>query len=134
MTEENASARLIVAVDLGDQVNPDKLDLQTRQLRKELLELPFDSVDFVRNADLPEGTKSMEAITLGTLGLAVLPELIPKLVEYLHSWTMRAENRKVNVKTQVGDRSIELEYSPAALSPEELKNLVETLTGALAGG
>jgi hypothetical protein len=45
---------------------------------------------------------------------------------------MRAENRKIRVKTQVGDRSIELEYTPTAVSEEELMKLVSKLTGALA--
>lgn len=134
MTEEKASARLILTVDLGDEVDPDELDRQTRQLREELLEVQVESVDFVKTAGPPEGTKSAEAVTLGALTLAVLPGLIPKLVEYLQSWTMRADNRKVKVKTQVGDRSIELEYSPANLSPEELDNLINTLTESLAEG
>jgi hypothetical protein len=44
---------------------------------------------------------------------------------------MRGESRKIKIKTQVGDRSVEVEYSPQTTSPAELKNLVETLASAL---
>ena len=82
----------------------------------------------------PEGAKSAEAITIGALAVAVLPGFLPKLVEYLQSWTMRGENRRVRVMSQVGDRSIEIEYSPAAMSINELKRLVDSLTESLKEG
>ena len=36
--------------------------------------------------------------------------------------------------SQVGDRSIEIEYSPAAMSINELKRLVDSLTESLKEG
>jgi hypothetical protein len=112
---------------------PEELDQMTRQLRSELMELEVESVDLVGAKEIPKGAKAGEVLELGTLAVAVLPVFIPKIIEYLQSWSLRAESRKVSVKAQVGDRSIEIEYSPAALSPDGLKNLVETLTGALEG-
>jgi hypothetical protein len=119
-------------IDAGGDMDADQLDRLTRQLRNELLELDTESVDLVKSEDTPEGTKSAEAVTAGALAVAVLPSFLPKLLEYLQSWTMRGEERKVKVKSQIGDRSIELEYSPNALSQEELKELVTTLTETLA--
>jgi hypothetical protein len=112
---------------------PEEVDQMTRQLRSELMELEVESVDLVGAKEIPKGAKAGEVLELGTLAVAVLPVFIPKIIEYLQSWSLRAESRKVSVKAQVGDRSIEIEYSPAALSPAGLKNLVETLTGALEG-
>jgi hypothetical protein len=112
---------------------PEELDQMTRQLRSELMELEVESVDLVGAKEIPKGAKAGEVLELGTLAVAVLPVFIPKIIEYLQSWSLRSESRKVSVKAQVGDRSIEIEYSPAALSPAGLKNLVETLTGALEG-
>jgi hypothetical protein len=112
---------------------PEEVDQLTRHLRSELMELEVESVDLVRAKEIPKGAKAGEALELGTLAVAVLPVFIPKLIEYLQSWSLRAESRRVSVKAQVGDRSIEIEYSPAAMSPAGLKNLVETLTGALEG-
>ncbi|HZD56073.1 MAG TPA: hypothetical protein VE136_05085 [Anaerolineales bacterium] len=115
----------------GEEIDPERLDRLTRQLRSELLDLEVESVDFVQGDQLPEGVKGADAITLGALAVAVLPTFLPKLVEYLQSWTLRGEGRRVKIKSQVGDRSIELEYMPQAMSQQELKTLVETLTHAL---
>jgi hypothetical protein len=123
--------RLILNIDLGETVAEEELDEVTRQLRSELMELDVDAVEFVRSGELPEGAKSAEAVTLGSLAVILLPTFIPKLLEYLQSWSLRAENRKVSVKTQIGDRSIELEYTPAAMSQDELQRLVQTLTDVL---
>lgn len=133
MIEDKGELRLSVTLDLGLDVDPEELDLQARQLRSELFDLQVESVELWKGSAPPEGTKSAEAVTLGALALGVLPEFLPRLIDALHSWAMRAENRKIKVKTQIGDRSIELEYSPQALSQEQLEHLVGTLTGALAG-
>jgi hypothetical protein len=131
MTQNKSSlAHFTLQIDAGE-FDPDRLDRITRQLRGELLDLEVESVDFVQRDNLPKGAKAAEAVTLGTLAVAVLPNFLPKLIEYLQSWTLRGEGRKVKVKTQVGDRSIELEYIPEAMSQQELKTLVETLTDAL---
>lgn len=128
--DKSSLAHFTLQIDAGES-DPDRLDRITRQLRGELLDLEVESVDFVQDDSLPKGAKAAEAVTLGALAVAVLPNFLPKLIEYLQSWALRGEGRRVKVKTQVGDRSIELEYTPAAMSQQELKTLVETLTGAL---
>ena len=133
MSEENTIAQLILDIDLGEDADPDELDRQTRQLCEELQDLAIESAGPLKTREVPEGAKAVEAVTLGALSLAVLPVVIPKLVEFLQSWVNRAEYRKIKVKTQVGDRSIELEYAPENLSTKELKRLVSTLTEAMAG-
>jgi hypothetical protein len=122
---------LTLQINAGE-IDPERLDRLTRQLRGELLELEVASVDFVREDQLPEGAKAADAVTLGTLAVVILPSFLPKLIDYLQSWSLRGEGRKVKVKTQVGDRSIEVEYNPNTMSHQELKTLVETLTGVLA--
>ena len=131
MEPTNQELSFILTIDAGPEIGDDELDMQTRGLRRELIDLGVNSADPVSGEAAPEGTKSAEAVTLGSLALVVLPTFLPKLVEYLQSWTQRDESRRVKIKTQVGDRSIELEYTPAALSQEQLSNLVDTLTGAL---
>ena len=129
--DKGETTQLLLNIDLGEEVDNEELDQASRQLRAELMEMDLDSVEFVKAEELPAGTKSAEALTLGSLAVTLLPALLPKLVEYLQSWSMRAENRRVTVKTQVGDRSIELEYNPSAMTSAELDRLVQTLTGAL---
>lgn len=129
--EENQVARLLLQVDAGADADAEELDQLTRQLRDEMQELDVESVELVKGEVVPEGAKVIEVVTLGSLAVSVLPSIIPKLIEFLQNWLMRGENRRIKIKTQVGDRSVELEYSPAAMSQTELKNLVDTLTGAL---
>ena len=131
MTQDKSSPNyLTLQIDAGES-DPERLDRLTRQLRSELLDLEVENVDFVKENQLPEGAKAADAVTLGALAVAVMPNFLPKLVEFLQSWTLRGEGYKVKVKSQIGDRSIELEYTPKAMSQEELKTLVETLTNTL---
>lgn len=133
MVQNNASLEQLTLQIQSEDFDPERLDLLTRQLRAELLDLEVESADFIQKDQLPEGVKAVDAVTLGALAVAVLPSFLPKLVDYLQTWTLRGEGRKIKVKSQVGDRSIELEYSPEAMSQQELKTLVETLTNTLAG-
>ncbi len=123
------TSHLILRIQAG--TDADECDSLTRELRSELLELGVGSVDFVSGKDLLPGAKAADPVTIGALMLAVVPVFLPKLLEYLQSWTMRAESRRIRVKTQVGDRSIELEFSPAAISKDELEKFVKKITGAL---
>lgn len=123
--------RLTLNIDPGLNLGADDLDFLTRQLRSELNQISVESVDLIQEGQVPLGAKSAEVITAGTLAIAVLPPFIPQLITFLQSWVMRAENRRVTIKSQIGDRSIELEYAPKSMSQDELVNLVNTLTNAL---
>jgi hypothetical protein len=85
----------------------------------------------LKSGESPDGTKSVEAVTIGSLAVVLLPIVIPKLLEFLQAWTLRGENRKVIMKTQAGDRLIELEYMPSALTPDELQRLIQTMIAGL---
>jgi hypothetical protein len=130
-SDESKVADLLLQINAGPDADAEELDRLTRQLRNEIQELDVESVELVRGGAKPEGAKVLEVVTLGSLAVAVLPSVVPKLVEFLQNWLMRGENRRVKIKTQVGDRAVELEYSPSAMSQAELKGLVETLTSAL---
>lgn len=130
MSPDTNAARLILSIDAGEGAAAEELDRLTRQLCDEIQELEVESVELVKG-EAPEGTKSAEAVTLGALALAVMPTAVPQLIEFLKSWSMRGESRTVKVKAQVGDRSLDIEYNPATMSPTELKSLVDTLTETL---
>jgi hypothetical protein len=116
----------------GDQrMTPEELDSATRQLRSELLDLQVESVDLIATQDVPAGAKSAEAITLGTMAITVLPIFIPKIIEFLQSWVTRNDGKTIKVKSQAGDRSIELEFSQNAISQKQLKILLETINSSL---
>ena len=132
MAPDMQPAHLTVQIEAGEDSDADELDRLTRQLRDEIQELEVESVELVKGSATLPGAKSAEAVTLGALAIAVLPAVVPKLVEFLQAWSTRGEGHTVKIKTQVGDRALEVEYSPKTMSPAELKNLVGTLTGALA--
>lgn len=127
------SVNLILNISSGTDVDASELDLLTRHLRSEIQELDVESVDLLKDKTTPAGAKAVDPVTLGALAVVVLPAVVPKLVEFLQSWTMRKENRTVKIKTQIGDRSLEIEYSPKSMSQAELMNVVDTLTGKLRG-
>jgi hypothetical protein len=129
---EKKAAQLTLSIDAGPGSDDDELDRLTRQLRNELAEVPeVESVDFLSGGAAPPGARAVDPLTLGTLLLAIVPTALPKLMEVLNGWAMRGENRKVKIKTQVGDRSVEVEYNPTTMSQAELKQLVQTLSSAI---
>ena len=123
--------RLTLQLNPGSDTSDEELDVQTRQMLIEIRELEVESAKLLKSGEAPEQTKSGELVTLGSLAVVVLPTIAPKLVELLQSWSLRAENRTVKIKAQVADRSIEVEYSPATMSTDELKRLVSSLSEAL---
>jgi hypothetical protein len=127
---ENA-VNLTFQLNADENYDPEELDLLTRQLLTEVQELDVESAELVKGGELPQGAKAGELITLGTLAVAVLPAMAPKLLDLVQSWSMRSGNRRVKIKAQVDNRSIEVEYSPATMSADELKRLVSTLSEAL---
>ena len=133
MPSDAQPARMILQIDAGADADAEERDQLARQLRTRLEELPeVESVDLLRGGEAPKGARvAGDPITWGALVLAILPNAIPKLFEVLNGWTMRGENRKVKIKTQVGDRSVEVEYNPTTMSQVELKQLVQTLSGAI---
>lgn len=122
---------LTLQISAGQDVDPETLDRLTRQLLAEIQDLDVESAGLLKGGPAPEGAKGPELVTLGSMAVLVLPVVAPKLIELLQSWVTRAENRTVKIKAQVADRSIEVEYSPAAMSNDELKRLVDTISQAL---
>jgi hypothetical protein len=109
MSEDNPTLEHYTIHLQGEEMDLERLDRMTRQLRGELLDLDAEAVDFVQEEEMPERTKAADAMTLGALAVTVLPNFLPRVVEYLQAWTLRGEGPNLKVKSQVGDRSIELE-------------------------
>ncbi|HEX9018352.1 MAG TPA: hypothetical protein VF806_04165 [Anaerolineaceae bacterium] len=131
MPSDTQPISLTLQLVADENADREALDRLTRELRSELLDLDVESVELARGGPAPDGSKAAEVVTLGALAVSIFPTLIPKLVDFLQSWSLRGESRTVKIKAQAQDRSIEVEYSPASMTPEELKRLVETITQAL---
>ena len=88
-------------------------------------------MELAKGRTIPEGAKGTDPATLGALAIVVLPVVLPKLIEFIESWLMRGENRRVKIKVQDGERVIEADYSSSTMSVDELNQLVTTLTKTL---
>ncbi len=121
----------ILQLEGGPDSYPEELDQATRSLRRELLDMQVERVDWIRSNDAPAGTKSGEMISLGTMAVTVLPIFISKFVDLLQTWVNRHEGKIVKIKTKAGNRSIEVEFSQKTLSKEDLIALLKTLNQSL---
>jgi hypothetical protein len=133
MPSSSSPATVYLQVDSNSELPADDLDRAVRNLRRDLSELEVGSVDFVRDESAPAGAKGGEVLALGSLAVVVLPVLLPKLVEFLQTWLLRGENRRVKMKLQLHDKSVELEYVPGIMSTADVKQLVAKVAGALGG-
>ena len=131
MVGENNPERFLIHLDMGEDLEEDQLDLLTRQLQREILDTDVETVEIVSGDDIPEGAKAGEAITWGALAIEVLPTFLPSVVEFLKSWVIREKSRKVTIQTQIGDRSIKLDYSSTGIKENELNELVSILTASM---
>lgn len=111
---------LLLRFDQRD-LSPDELDEAARRLRLELLDLGVESAEVPRSAG-PSGAKG-DAFTYGALAIAVLPTLLPTLVEFLRGYVGRGSHGSLKVKLQDGDKAVEVEVDGQAESAEHLLRL-----------
>ena len=100
----------------------DDVDRMTRQLLSELRDLEVESAELTRGATSPHGTKSVDSVMMGNIAVAVLPSILPKVVEFVQAWAMRGHGRIVKFKGKIAGQGIEFEGSP-----EDLRELLEKL-------
>jgi hypothetical protein len=61
-------------------------------------------------------------ITTGSIAMAVLPALLPKVVDSIQAWVLRGNNRTVKFKGNIAGQPIEFEGSA-----EDLQTLLAML-------
>ena len=122
---------LDVTISLRDEVDDGELDRLTRQLRDEIADLDVEEVGLAPGTELPLGAKG-EPITIGSIVVALASAgVFTGLIELLKSWALRREGRTITVKAKVGEREVEMTYSPAETSPEEMTRFANTILGML---
>jgi hypothetical protein len=77
MSEDNPTLKHYTIHLQGEDMDPERLDRMTRQLRSGLPDLAVESIDFIQEDQLPEGAKAADAVYLGALAVAVLPNFLP---------------------------------------------------------
>lgn len=119
MTTELFEFQVEIAVSHATEEDVDQM---TRQLFAELRNMDIDSVSLVKSDDAPLGTKSADPITIGALAIAVLPSVLPKVVEAIQAWALRGQGKTVKFKGKINGRMIEFEGSA-----DELEKLINRL-------
>jgi hypothetical protein len=114
-------AELKIEVAASDATEED-LDRMTRQLLSELRETDVESAELAKGEEAPQGTKSGEAETMGSIVISVLPTVLPVIVGLVQAWAGRGQGRQVKFKGQIGRGLIDFEGSP-----EELQKLLASL-------
>jgi len=131
MGESAAPVSLLVSVGDGT-ANDEELDRLTRRLRQQLSELDVEQVQMASGGPVPAGAKAVDPIAVGTLVVTLLPAVVPKVMDFLHAWMLRDKGRTIKIRAAAGDRSFDVEYSPGVTSEEDLKQLLQTFSDALA--
>lgn len=114
--------QLNLEISAGDATVED-IDRMTRQLLSELRNMDVESAELTKDSPAPAGTKSVDPVTAGAIAIAVLPTVLPKVVEAIQAWVLRGNNRTVKFKGKVAGQAIEFEGSA-----EELHKLLVTLS------
>jgi len=117
-------------IDVQTDVDTEKLSQLTGYLRSELEDMDIESVTDVRDQAVPSGAKVVDPLTAGALIVAVLPTVLPKVMEFLQAWSLRGEGHTMKIKAQRGDRSVEVEY-PIKMAPDEAKKHIEMVMETL---
>jgi len=106
----------------ADGATEEDIDRMTRQLLSELREMDVERAELSNGGPAPAGTKAVDPITTGSLLVAVLPTVLPKVVDGVQAWVMRGSNRTVKFKGKIAGQAIEFEGSG-----EDLQRLLATL-------
>jgi hypothetical protein len=111
---------------------------RARALREELQDADFvlSAAPAVSDAPVEPGSKNAgEVLTIGALALAVLPEMVGPLLEWLRAWLMRNRDvGEVEIEVGRGDDRIRLRYNPGSMAQEEVLALTDRLRDRLAAG
>jgi hypothetical protein len=131
MSGDPRATSLTILVDAGKDALAEDVDALTRQLRNEIQDFGVEAISLQTTSTQPAGTKSVEAVTLGALAVTVIPQMLPKLIDFLQAWSLRTKDRTVKIKASVGDRSVDIEY-PEGASEEAVQELIQKMTDTLA--
>ena len=114
--------QLSIEISASDATEED-IDQMTRQLLSELRDTAVESAELAKGGSAPGGTKSGDAVTLGSIVMTVLPTVLPAIIGMVQTWATRGHGRIVKFKGKVGREMIEFEGSA-----EDLQRLLETLS------
>ncbi len=121
-----SEVKLQFSITEGD-ADAERLDELTQHWMRDLNDLGAESVERSGEEEAPPGAKG-DPFTWGALALAVVPTLLPKLVELGQTWVSEGTDRTIRIKTPAG---AEIEFTPdKPLSKDDMADLVQKLSGS----
>lgn len=123
---------LQVRIDPGPGADAREIEERTRSLRREIAGLHVESVDFVSGGSAPAGTRSPEVVVAGSLLVAILPNVLPKLIEVINSWITHGKDRDVEITIRKGDEALTVKV-PATADRSTVLSFVDDLRVRLGG-
>ena len=119
--DDSGLTQLSIEISASDATEED-IDQMTRQLLSELRDTDVESAELAKGGSAPAGTKSGDAVTMGSIVISALPTVFPAVVGLVQAWAARGHGRTVKFKGKVGREVFEFEGSP-----EEFQKLLATL-------
>ncbi len=125
---DQSVTQLELQISIEDS-SSDDLDTVTRHLRSELLDLNVESAELSPGAPAEPGTKAVDPITIGSIAIAILPPLLPKLIDFIQGWAGRGQGRTFKFKGTIAGQVIEYEGSHTDL--QRLLATISTQTSSI---
>jgi hypothetical protein len=123
MTESKLD--LQISISVGPDAAPQMLDQLTRRLHHDIAQIGVDTVERTTD-DKPVEVAKGSPIDINTLLVTLSSaSVLATLIQLLQAWVLRAEGRKVKIRVE--DKAVEFEYSPTAVSKDELMAFAEEL-------
>jgi hypothetical protein len=99
------AVELTLKINHTYEADDKEFDHITRRLRKEILELDVEDVDFVKSGESPRGARSGDAVTLGSLLITLISSsgVLPSLVNTIQSWLKRNQGHSITIEVN-GDK------------------------------
>jgi hypothetical protein len=110
---------------------PERLELLSSALRRDLLELDVDDVVKVGEAVPPAGARAVDVVAIGELlvSLSGSLDLLRSVIEAVRSWVVRGSaSHARTAELAVGDKTIKL----TGVSSEQQDQIIEQFVQALA--
>lgn len=114
------SLQFLLTVTEAD-AEPRRVEELTLSLRRELLDTDAESIERLPGGTAPEGSRGLDAATIGTLLVAVSSSAlsVAQVVNTIRGWTRRVSERSVQVS--IGSSTLRLAGPPT----EEQQHLVD---------
>jgi hypothetical protein len=94
-------------ITIGPDAEASEISDATLQLRRELLDLDVDSVDFVPGEEAPPGSRGVELAALGALMVGYArSQLLRPVLATIQSWLSRSAQR--SIKLEIDGDALEL--------------------------